>query len=115
MDEKLEKAIQTANYMASLTSQKKLALEEFNQNIVYYYNGSSFTASRELINFLKTILDTGAQSFVLLDDNNIPIEIENIRDFFDKVLNIYLDASYSYFKTYADLKKKRKVEDLVSL
>lgn len=115
MDEKLEKAIQTANYMASLTSQKKLALEEFNQNLVHYYNGSSFTATRELINFLKTILDTGSQSFILLDDNNVPVEIENIKDFFDNILNVYLEASYSYFKVYSDLKKKRRVEDLVSL
>lgn len=115
MDEKLEKAIQTANYMASLTSQKKLALEEFNQNLVYYYNGSSFTASRELINFLKGLVDAGSQTFIVLDDNNVPVEINDITDFSNKISNVYSTALQSYFLTYSELKKKRRVEDLVSL
>ena len=49
MTESLEKAFQTANFMASLTGQRKLALEEFNQGLIFYQSGASFTIQRELV------------------------------------------------------------------
>jgi hypothetical protein len=115
MDERLEKAIQTANYMATLNTQKKLAYEEFTQSLIYYHNGASFIASRELINFIKTLLDLGYAEFVILDDNNIPVEIANGKEFLQSLVDIYTQAANTFIKTYNDLKKKRKVEDLVNL
>lgn len=115
MDEQLEKAIQTANYMATLSTQKKLALEEFNQSLIYYHNGASFLATRELINFVKTLIDLGNTDFIIIDDNNIPVDIANLQDFLDSLLEIYGSSANTYITTYNDLKKKRRVEDLVNL
>lgn len=115
MDERLEKAIQTANYMATLNTQKKLAYEEYLQNLIYYYNGAGFTATRELINFVKTLLDLEYNEFVLLDDNNNPIEITNAKEFLDSLLGVYIQATNGYAGSYNSLKKKRRVEDLVNL
>lgn len=115
MDERLEKAIQTANYMATLNTQKKLAYEEFTQNLIHYHSGSSFTATRELINFVKTLMDIGYNDFVLLDDNNNPVEITNPKEFLDALLGVYIQATNGYVGVYNSLKKKRRVEDLVNL
>lgn len=115
MDESLDKAIQTANYMATLNTQKKLAYEEFTQNLIYYHNGASFTADRELITFVKTLLDLEYNNFVLLDDNNNPIEIEDGKEFLKSVMGVYIQATNGYVRTYNSLKKKRRVEDLVNL
>ena len=115
MDERLEKAIQTANYMATLNTQKKLAYEEFNQNLIYYYNGSGFTATRELINFVKTLIDSEYNQFVLLDDNNNPIEITDGKELLNSLLGVYIQATNRYVATYNSLKKKRRIEDLVEL
>lgn len=115
MDERLEKAIQTANYMATLNTQKKLAYEEYSQSLIYYHNGASFTANRELINFVKTLIDLGYTELVLLDDNNIPMEISDAKEFLNLLLGVYVKSTADYFNTYNALKKKRKVEDLVNL
>lgn len=115
MDEKLEKAIQTANYMATLTNQRKLALEEFNQSLIYYFGGASFTATPNLISFLKMLIDNGNTSAVVLDDNSIPVKIEDLSEFYNNILSIYGEASLIYYVKYTELKKKRKIEDLVSL
>ena len=115
MDEKLEKAIRTANYMATLTNQRKLALEEFNQSLIYYFGGASFTATRELITFVKALIDSGNTSSVLLDDNSIPVKVEDLQSFYFNVLSVYSEASLAYYVKYGELKKKRKVEDLVAL
>ncbi len=115
MDERLEKAFQTANYMASLSNLRRVALEEFNQNIIYYTQGSTFTVTRELISFVKTLIDIGNTDSVLLDDNNVPVNIENLQDFFTKILSVYAEATNAYLAKHKEIKSKRKVEALVEL
>lgn len=115
MDERLEKAIQTANYMATLNTQKKLAYEEFLQNLIYYHNGASFTVSQNLISFIKTLIELKSTDAVILDDNKIPVHIENLQNFLDSLLDLYTKTANSYFVSYNELKKKRRIEDLVNL
>lgn len=115
MDERLEKAFQTANYMASLSNLRRVALEEYKQHLIYYFQGSSFTVTRELIVFVHTLTELGKTESVILDDNSIPLKIENLKDFLDKLLNVYSEASNGYAVKYAEIKSKRRVEGLVDL
>lgn len=57
MDERVEKAFAVANYMSTLSNQRRILLEEYSQKLVYYINGASFKITPELINFTKTVLD----------------------------------------------------------
>lgn len=116
MDEKVKNAFDIANYMATLSNQKRIILEEFNQKMVYYVNGGTFKVSRELINFTKSLIDLGHTSeIVFIDENNIPIMIENLQEFLDNILSVYFEASNWYQTKYADLKSKRQVEAIVKL
>lgn len=114
MDERLEKAFQTANFMAALTGQRKLALEEFQQGLIYYQSGASFTITRDLMCFVKMLIDSGyTEDTVLIDDNNMPVQIKDLQDFYDNILDQYFQSANQYYIKYADLKKQRKVEDLI--
>ena len=114
MTESLEKAFQTANFMASLTGQRKLALEEFNQGLIFYQSGASFTIRRDLITFVKLVLDSGyTEDVVFIDDNQMPVQIKDVQEFYNNILDQYFQASNQYFSKYSSLKKQRKVEDLV--
>lgn len=115
MDERLEKAFQTANYMASLSNLRRVALEEYKQNLIYYFQGSSFTVTRELIVFVHTLTELGRTESVILDDNNIPLKVENLKTFLDSLLNVYAESSNAYVNKYAEIKSKRRVEGLVDL
>lgn len=115
MDERLEKAFQTANYMITLSNQRRLAAEELAQNLIYYTQGSSFTVNRELISFVKTLIDLNHKSTILLDDNNIPVEIKNCKDFLTAILEVYNESMNTYLKKYVEIKSKRRVGDLVSI
>ena len=115
MDERLEKAFQTANYMATLGNLRKTALEEYKQSLVYYFQGSSFTVSRELIVFVHTLTELGNTESILLDDNNIPLNVTNLKEFLTNILNVYGQATNEYLAKYADLRSKRRVGDLVNL
>lgn len=115
MDERIEKAFQTANYMASLSNLRKVAIEELNQSLIYYFQGSSFTITRELITFVNTLISANQQEAIVLDDNNIPCDIKNLEEFFTKILSIYSEATNNYLIRYSEIKTKRRVEGLLDL
>ena len=52
MDERLSKALDFSNYMVTLNNQKRLLAEKYQENLLHFYNGCQFTASKELINFV---------------------------------------------------------------
>lgn len=116
MDERLEKAFAIANYMSTLSNQRRIALEEFNQSVVYYVNGGTFQINRELITFTKTMLDLDYTHDVPFEDaNGFPVVVPDVKKFFDEILLQYITALNEYSTKFADLKSKRKVADLVNL
>jgi hypothetical protein len=115
MDERLEKALDISNYMVTLNNQTRILKEKYYENLVYYFNGATFTVSRELINFIKGLIDTDQQSVIISDDNDIPVEIENLEEFYQNILNTYFTASNEYFVEYNKIKKNRSVEGILDL
>ena len=115
MDERLEKALDTANLMTSISNQKKIFFEEFQQNTIFYQNGGIFTLNRELINFVKTIIDLGYDAeYVLIDNNNNPIQISNLKDFFNTILDKYTSALNEYYSKSHQV-KTRSIDKLTSI
>ncbi len=115
MDERLEKAFQTANYMTTLSNQRKVILEEFQQSLIYYYQGASFTIDRSLITFVSTLVARDISSSIVLDDNNIPVEITDLKSFLDEIMSIYFSATNDYLVKFNQIKSKRRVGDLIAL
>lgn len=116
MDERLEKAFSVANYMATLSNQKRLIKEELDQKLVYYTNGGSFKVDQTLISFTKTVLDLGhTEDVVFLDVNQMPIVIDNVLDFLNNIVNVYFEAVNDYSVKVTEIKSKRKLTDIVEL
>ena len=116
MDERIEKAFAVANFMATLSNQRRIILEELNQKLVYYTNGATFKITPELINFTKTTLDLGhATDVAFIDSNKFPVIISNVQEFFDNIVEIYFESLNEYAAKFADIKSKRKIEDIVGL
>jgi hypothetical protein len=116
MDERIEKAFETANFMATLSNQRRIIAEEFEQKLVYYKNGATFKINPGLINFIKTMLDIGQTDDVaFVDANNFPVVIKDVQDFFDDVTSIYFEAVNDYASKFAEIKSKRSVKDIIGL
>lgn len=115
MDERLVKALDISNYMVTLNNQRRSLKEKFMADLIFYQNGGSFSVSKELINFTKTLVDYDNDTdVVLIDDNNIPILIEDLKEFLSKIINIYFVASNEYYTEYEKLKKNRSVERITA-
>ena len=116
MDEKIEKAFAVANYMATLSNQRRIILEEYTQKLVYYSNGATFKVNYNLINFSKNLIDLGhTEDIAFVDANNQPVIISNVQDFLDNILSVYFEAVNEYQTKFAEIKRKRNVKDLVEL
>ena len=115
MNDKLKQAFDIANYMTTLADQKRILVEEYHQNIIYFFNGGCFRADRELINFVKTLIDLGRDDTVLIDSNNMPIDIKSLKSFLDEILNTHFSAVNSYHNKYQKLRSSRSVESILDL
>jgi hypothetical protein len=108
MDTRIETAFEVANYMATLSNQRRIILEEFDQQLVYYTNGATFKIGPELISIIKTMLDLGhTTDIAIVDTNNLPVIISDLQSFFVAVND--------YAAKFSDISSKRKLKDMVEL
>ena len=114
MDERLKKALDFSNYMVTLNNQKRLLTEKYQENLIHFYNGCQFSITKELINFVKLLLDNHQDDVaVLIDDNGIPTIVDDVKTFCNQIVDVYFEASNDYHTEYMQLKKQRSVEKLV--
>jgi hypothetical protein len=116
MDEKIEKAFEVVNYMATLSNQRRLLAEEVNQKLIYYINGSTFKITPTLINFTKLTIDLKrTTNAVFVDDNNNPVVVADVQEFFDSITKQYFEVIDNYSTRFLAIKSKRKISDLIDL
>lgn len=115
MDERLEKALDFSNYMVTLNNQRILIQEKFQEQSIHYFNGGKFQATQERIAFVQSLLAMHQTSTILIDDNNIPVQIEDLETFALDLHSTYFEAANNYFKEYTNIKKNRNVEGLINL
>ena len=116
MDEKVEKAFEVVNYMATLSNQRRLLAEEIDQKLIHYINGSTFKITPTLINFAKLMIDLGRISdAVFIDDNNNPVVVADVEEFFNNITSQYFEVTTNYSTRFLAIKSKRKISDLIDL
>ena len=115
MDERLEKALEFSNFMVTLNNQKRIYKEKFEQDIIYYFDGCQFTVDKDLICFCKIMMLQEQDSIVLIDDNNRPVEIEDLQEFYSNILSVYFTATNEYLEKYNTVVKNRRIENMVEL
>jgi hypothetical protein len=109
MDERLEKALNVANFMATFNNQRELIKQEYKEHLIYHYNGYRFTVSLELMNFINLNVLSGINQIILIDDNENPCIIEDIENFSDDINDVYYQATNQYHQKFNELKKQRSV------
>jgi len=113
MDEKLSKALEFANYTQTLEDKKSQIKEKFYQTTLYFFAGGQFTVDQTLLSFVSLLLQKQNQA-ILIDDNENPIKIDDLKVFQDNILDVYFQATNEYFTDIQDIKRKRSIEKLVN-
>ena len=115
MDQRLQHALDFANYRQTLTVQRKTLKEKIDSKLTYGYNGGLFKIDQTLLCFVNMLESTGrTENIVLIDSNDNPILIENLSEFKDEILDRYFTSSNEYYNEYKKLKSSRTVEKLIN-
>ncbi len=115
MEERLQKALEFANYRQTLNNQLQKLKIRAEGMLIIAKSGGSFTINRELISFLDYLERSGSTNVVLLDDNNTPVAIDNVSTFLQEVTKRYFEVTSDYMKEYQEVRKSRNVKSILSL
>jgi hypothetical protein len=115
MDERLEKALDFSNYMITLENQKRILKEQYQDNIIFYFSGGRFTVTQQLLSFCQSLKQLNQNNTILIDDNDIPIEVEDLEKFTSDIVNVYWKAANTYLVAYNKLRSNRSIEGIIDL
>lgn len=115
-DEKIDKALQTVNYIATLSNQRRIIKEEFQQKLMHYYSGGTFRCDQTLIAFVKTLVDMDqTTSVTIIDANLMPIVIPDLTEFLSDIVAVHFEAVNEFAVKYNQIRSKRSIKDIVNL
>jgi hypothetical protein len=119
MDELLQnvlgKALDQAHYRINLFNIKENIKIKTESIMTHAANGGVFKADRNLISFVKAVIDHGYTTVVLIDINGNPIEITDVKGFYAEIFSKYFEATNYYHIEYTKLKRARTTVDQFSL
>lgn len=112
MEDRLKKAIEFSNYRIGLFNKKEDIKSRVSSMLTYGHNGGIFKINQTLISFVKLIIDHGKDRAVLIDNNENPIEIADLKSFYETIFTKYFEANNYYHSEYERLKKARSVTSI---
>ena len=115
MDEKLQKALEFSNYKQTLNNQFRQLKSRTESQLIYAKNGGSFTVNRELICFFEYVVSRNLKEVTILDDNEIPIQIADPKQFLIEITSRYFEVTNDYYIEYQKVKKARNVKTIVDI
>lgn len=114
MSTKLSKALEFANYRVTLNNQQMALKAKTEALLSYSINGGTFTITRELISFVRTLIDEEIHDVVLLDIYDNPIMV-TLEDFYTEIKSRYFEVTNDYYIQYEKIRKARKVHKVLDL
>lgn len=115
MDERLKQALDFSKYQLTLSVQKKLLREKIEAKLTYGHSGGIFKIDQTLISFVQFLIDQDrTENVPILDANELPILIPDLKKFRDDILDRYFTSLYEYYENYEKIKKSRTIEKLIS-
>ena len=114
MAAKLQTALEFSNYRQTLNNQKEVLKAKTESLLSYSINGGTFTIDRELITFVKTLIDDKHTDAVLLDIYMLPIAVD-LPNFYSEIMSRYFEVTNDYYVEYEKIRKARKVSSVLDL
>ena len=117
MNERLQKALDFANFKLTLHNQKQNIVNTINDKLIFYENKGKFTADKKMIAYVNAIASNFPRdkSIVLLDDNNNPIKILNLKKFLKDMVELHKKTMEEFYIEYEKLSKSRNIKKLLNL
>ena len=115
MEEKLQKALEFANYRQTLNNQLHKTKVRAEGSLLISKAGGTFKINQELICFLDYLVRQDMDDAVILDIHNMPIQIIDVASFLKEVTTRYFEVANDYSKEYQRIRQSRNVKSILGL
>ena len=115
MEDRLSKALEFANYRATLNNQLKRVKVRAEGMLMCSKNGGNFTINQQLISFLDYLNRLGLTETTLLDDNNSPVHINDLQIFLKDITTRYFEVTNDYLGEYQAIRQSRNVKTILGV
>jgi hypothetical protein len=115
MEERLQKALEFANYRQTLNNQLHKIKIKTEGLLIFSKNGGNFAVNQELICFLDYLVRSESVNATILDSNNTPVRIEDIPAFLKEITARYFEVTNEYSREYQAIKKLRNVKSIIGI
>lgn len=114
MDSRLEQALDFSNFRIIFSTRQKNLKRLFDNKLLFHYNSGIFKATPEFLAFLVTIIMREKQDgFVFIDQNDTPIHIEDLDDFYNTAFDKYKTSILQYYKHYQKLSEAKEIRKVL--
>jgi hypothetical protein len=113
MDKRLEQALEFSNFRMILFTRQENLKVLLKNSLILSYKGGLFNIDSNLMGLISFLTIAGEKKFIFIDNNDLPILIEDLSDFWNKVISKYRDALERYYKSYEKLKEAREIRKVI--
>lgn len=115
MEERLEKALEFANYRQTLNNQLHKVKVRAEGLLLFAKNGGNFVINQELICFLDYLTRAGLKETNLLDKDNTPVHIADVDVFLKEITKRYTEVTNDYLNEYQAIRKLRNIKSIIDI
>lgn len=115
MEERLQKALEFANYRQTLNNQLHKIKIKTEGLLIFSKNGGNFAINQELICFVDYLVRSSTVDATILDTNNTPVLIEDTSAFLKEITTRYFDVTNEYLREYQAIRKLRNVKTIIGI
>ena len=113
MDKRLEQALDFSNFRMILTTRQENLKTLMNNKLMLSYGGGLFKVDKELLSFIFMLMFSKSDEAIIIDENDIPIKIENLEEFAEKAAAQYDKALEQYYNSYQKLSEAREIRKVI--
>ena len=113
MDPRLEKALDFANYRATIANQKRNLKNRVDTVKIHHTKGGKWIADQTTIAFLKALVDLGTEEAVIEDGKGIPVQVDDIKALLEQLVSTYHSAMNEYIVENTKINKARALKTIM--
>jgi len=113
MDQRLNDALEFSNYRLTLANHKKNLRLRAEALQVVSHAGGMFRASPDTITWLDFVIRSGAEQYVLIDQNDQPVLVTDLAALRDRLFDAYTKSMNLLHVEYEKIKRARTVQKIV--
>lgn len=113
MEKRLQQALDYSNFRLILAARQENLKTLLNNRLMLTYEGGLFKVDMTLISFISSLVRVNADTIIIVDIHDIPIEIYDLPGFLETLLQKYKTATEHYLNSYQKLEEVRSIRKAV--